>query len=208
MRPDHARSGQGVITRGRGGVRLRRTRKAGGTVDITVKTPALAAVAVVVALAAGGCDRGDACVSPNTAGAHGVSPYNASAPTADWPDEVAGDEALVGDLADGRQLYLGTCAACHGAAGQGLPNQGTDLRGSAFVTDSSDDALQSFLAAGRPASDPNNTSGLPMPPRGGNLSLSDWHLGLIVKFLRTLRPERDGDVLGSAAEAATVEGQR
>ena len=57
---------------------------------------------------------------------------------------------------------------------------------------SSDADLLKFLATGRPIGDPRNASGLPMPPRGGNPSLTDRHLGQIVTYLRTLN-ERSGD---------------
>ena len=111
------------------------------------------------------------------------------------------------DVEDGRQLYLGSCAACHGTGGQGMPNQGPDLRGSAFVAQSTDDQLLAFLAGGRPTGDPQNKSGLPMPPRGGNPSLSDRHLGQIVKHLRTVAGDEDAAQLGSAAESGDVEGR-
>jgi disulfide bond formation protein DsbB len=136
----------------------------------------------LAAAAAGGCgdDAGDAGVSASLAGGRGVSPYLATAADTQWPDDpAAGAE-------DGRQLYLATCAACHGAAGQGLPHQGPDLRGSGFLAQSTDDTLLAFLVSGRPVGDPRNTSGLPMPPRGGNPSLSDRHLGQIVQYLRTV----------------------
>jgi disulfide bond formation protein DsbB len=137
-------------------------------------------VALAVA-AAGGCGdpAGDAGVSPDLTPARGASPYLASATNTQWPDDPTAA------VDDGRQLYLATCAACHGAAGQGLPHQGPDLRASRFLAQASDDALLAFLVSGRPVGDPSNTSGLPMPPRGGNPSLSDRHLGQIVQFLRT-----------------------
>jgi disulfide bond formation protein DsbB len=149
----------------------------------------------------------EAAVSHNPGGERGVSPYTATASVAEWPGEAGDDGAAAADLDDGRQLYLATCAACHGAGGQGLPNQGPDLRGSAFVGDSSDDALHSFLASGRPAGDSKNRSGLPMPPRGGNPSLSDRHLQLIIKFLRTMKSGQNGDTLGSAAEQSVPAGR-
>ena len=172
----------------------------------------LAAGAVLAALAmAAGCDGAadgsgaDADGPRNVAAARGVPPDVATATTVDWPEEAAGGDALAADLEDGRQLYLGSCAACHGTGGQGLPNQGPDLRGSAFVADASDETLRGFLAAGRPVGDPKNTSGLPMPPRGGNPSLSDRHLGLIVTYLRSIEPRQDAHVIGLAAEQGDSE---
>src|SRR5437763_1758440 len=36
----------------------------------------------------------------------------------------------------GQMLYGNTCLACHGTRGQGMPNQGVDLRTSKFIADS------------------------------------------------------------------------
>lgn len=168
---------------------------------------ALLAAGVAAVLACGGCDGGDAAVSRNPVRDRGVPPDHAQAPVGDWPGEAAGGDELAMDVEDGRQLYLGSCAACHGTGGQGMPNQGPDLRGSAFVAGSTDHQLQAFLAAGRSAADPQNKSGLPMPPRGGNPSLSDRHLGQIAKYLRTVTAHEDEAQLGSAAELSDVEGR-
>ena len=126
---------------------------------------------------------------------------------ADGPGDVSGGDDLAMDVDDGRQLYLGSCAACHGTGGQGMPNQGPDLRGSAFVAGSTDDQLLTFLAKGRPSGDPQNKSGLPMPPRGGNPSLGDRHLGQIVRYLRTVTPHENVAQSGLVNESNLVEGR-
>jgi disulfide bond formation protein DsbB len=43
-----------------------------------------------------------------------------------------------------------------------------------------------FLTKGRPASDSLNTTGVDMPPRGGNPALTDQDLADIVAYVRTL----------------------
>ena len=43
------------------------------------------------------------------------------------------------------------------------------------------------IQVGRPAGDPLNDTGVDMPPRGGNPSLSDEDLAHIVAYLRTLQ---------------------
>ena len=167
----------------------------------------LAAVLAAV-LAGGGCDGvGDAAVSRDPVGSHGVTPDLAAASFGDWTADAVGAGDLAIDVDDGRQMYLGSCAACHGTGGQGMPNQGPDLRGSAFVGGSTDDQLLAFLAGGRPAGDPQNKSGLPMPPRGGNPSLSDRHLGQIVKYLRTVTPHENVAQTGLVNESNLVEGR-
>ena len=159
-------------------------------------------------LAGGGCDGGgEVAVSRNLAGAHGVPPDVAAASVGGWASDATGAGDLGMEVDDGRQLYLGSCAACHGTGGQGMPNQGPDLRSSALVAGSTDGELLAFLAAGRPAGDPQNKSGLPMPPRGGNPSLSNRHLGQIVKYLRTVTAHEDAAQLGWAPELDDVEGR-
>jgi disulfide bond formation protein DsbB len=165
------------------------------------------AAAGVAALLAGGCDGGgDAAVSRNSAAVR-AGPPDFAAPVADGPGDAGGAGDLAMDVEDGRELYAGSCAACHGTGGQGLPNQGPDLRGSEFVAGSTDDQLLAFLASGRPAGDPRNKSGLPMPPRGGNPSLTDRHLGQIVKYLRVVTAADDVAQFGSAAELSDGEGR-
>lgn len=198
----------------RGEENFARGRGRGDIVDMDVLNcvwgkRALLAAGVAALIAAGGCDDGggDSAGSGGLAHPRDMSPDVAAAPIADWPGDSASAGDLAMDVEDGRQLYLGSCAACHGAAGQGMPNQGPDLRGSAFVARSSDEQLLTFLAGGRPVGDPLNTSGLPMPPRGGNPSLSDRHLGQIVKYIRTVTAHEDAAQLGSATELGDVEGR-
>ena len=89
----------------------------------------------------------------------------------------------------GQMLYGNTCLACHGTRGQGMPNQGVNLRISKFIAQSTDDQLLSFLRKGREPKDPTTLVGRLMPPRGGNGSLDDTGLGDIVAYLRQLQAE-------------------
>lgn len=93
-------------------------------------------------------------------------------------------QAAGGDAAKGRELFVQNCARCHGPAGQGA------LQTSAFVADRSDAELIAFLQIGRPANDPFNTTGVAMPPRGGNPALTDEQLADIVAYIRSLQRER------------------
>ncbi|WP_448601203.1 hypothetical protein [Thermoflexus hugenholtzii] len=45
-----------------------------------------------------------------------------------------------------------------------------------------------FIKKGRPATDPANTTGVDMPPKGGNPALTDQDLADIIAFLRTFNP--------------------
>lgn len=88
--------------------------------------------------------------------------------------------------AAGRKVFLGTCATCHGKDARGLPKQGRDLHASPFVAEKTDEELVAFVKTGRRVSDPLNTSGVDMPPRGGDPALTDADLARVVAYLRTL----------------------
>ena len=91
-----------------------------------------------------------------------------------------------GDAAHGQELFTGTCSSCHGPDAKGLPGLGKDLTTSEFVKGKTDVELVEFFKTGRPSSDPLNTTGIDMPPRGGNPVLSDDDLVDIVAFVRTV----------------------
>jgi len=89
-------------------------------------------------------------------------------------------------IADGQTVYSSLCVACHGADARGLPNLGKDLVASEFVHSLTDDELLDFIKTGRPIWDPANTSGIDMPPKGGNPALSDEQILHIIAYLRSL----------------------
>jgi disulfide bond formation protein DsbB len=93
----------------------------------------------------------------------------------------------VGDAASGAEAFAGTCASCHGPDAKGLPSLGKDLTTSEFAMGLSDAELVAFIKTGRPIGDPLNTTGVDMPPKGGNPALTDQDLADIVAYLRTLQ---------------------
>lgn len=99
-----------------------------------------------------------------------------------------------GATAAGEQLYLEACAACHGQHGEGIANLGNTLVDSTFVQDSTDAEVLAFIRTGRDVTDPENQSGLAMPPSGGRPDLSDAELLVIVHFLRSEAFVGDGEV--------------
>jgi hypothetical protein len=70
-----------------------------------------------------------------------------------------------------------------------MPHQGPDLRTSVFVARQTDEQLAAFIRAGRSPSDPQSVMRLYMPPLGGNFSLKERDLAVIVGYLRTLQSE-------------------
>ncbi len=91
-----------------------------------------------------------------------------------------------GDAVVGEALFASTCTACHGPDAMGIENLGKKLADSEFVRSMTDEELVRFIQGGRPADDPDNMTGVAMPPQGGNPALSDDDLLDIVTYLRTL----------------------
>ena len=89
-------------------------------------------------------------------------------------------------VAAGQKVFLTTCATCHGKDAHGLPKQGKDLHASPFVGERSDEDMVAFVKVGRRVGDPLNTTGVDMPPKGGNPALNDADLANVVAYLRTL----------------------
>jgi disulfide bond formation protein DsbB len=91
-----------------------------------------------------------------------------------------------GDVAAGQEAFNASCASCHGKDGLN-PTVGKDLIASTFVTDTSDADLVTFIETGRGTDDPANTTGVAMPAKGGNPSLSAEDLQGIVAYLKSLQ---------------------
>ncbi len=98
--------------------------------------------------------------------------------------------ALKGNPEKGKELFAGTCASCHGPDAKGLPGLGKDMTTSEFVRKQTDTQLLEFIKKGRPATDPANTTGVDMPPKGGNPALTDQDLADIIAFIRTFNPHQ------------------
>ena len=109
------------------------------------------------------------------------------------PAEVEAEDAveeivyeMSGDAAHGEELFASTCSACHGPGGIGIEGLGKDMTQSEFIANQTDTDLITFIKVGRTTSDPLNTTGIDMPPKGGNPSLSEDDLNDIVTYIRTI----------------------
>ncbi|MGI9584706.1 MAG: c-type cytochrome [Acidimicrobiia bacterium] len=118
----------------------------------------IAAFALILAACGGGSDSGS---SDTTAPAAGGS----------------------GDPIAGATVYAGTCSACHGTDLKGIDGLGKQLAPSDFVAERTEDELVAFILVGRPAGDPDNTTGVDMAPKGGNPSLSDSDIHDVSAYL-------------------------
>ena len=119
-----------------------------------------------------------------------VSAAPAAAPTAAQPD-----------AAHGEKLFGASCAACHGAAGQGVDGIAPPVAGTDWLQQRSDAEVVAFLQVGRAPGDADSVMGRAMPARGGNVALTDGDLADIVAFMRSLEA---GDVNAATAAPATV----
>ncbi len=95
-------------------------------------------------------------------------------------------EGPKGDPTVGQTKFSGTCSACHGPDAKGIAGLGKDLTTSTFVKGQSDHDLAAFVTKGRDPGDPLNTTGVAMPPKGGNPALNEQDLYDIVAYVRTL----------------------
>ncbi|RMG64381.1 MAG: cytochrome c [Calditrichaeota bacterium] len=91
-----------------------------------------------------------------------------------------------GDPVRGKELYTQSCSACHGPDAKGIPGLGKDLTTSQFAMNLSDAELLDYIKKGRSTDDPLNTTGVAMPPKGGNPSLTDKDIMDIIAYIRTL----------------------
>lgn len=98
--------------------------------------------------------------------------------------EVA--QAFTGDPTAGQELFTGTCSACHGPTGEGVVGLGKNMTTSEFIAGKTDTELVDFIKVGRDPSDPLNTTGVAMPPKGGNPALDEEDLFDIVAYIRTI----------------------
>ena len=108
----------------------------------------------------------------------------AAQPAAAAPAEVAA--APAGDAANGGKIYSTACVACHGPDAKGVTGLGKDLTTSEWVGQQSDSQLVEFIKKGRDAGDALNTTGVAMPPKGGNPAMSEQEIADIVAYIRSI----------------------
>jgi mono/diheme cytochrome c family protein len=135
----------------------------------------VALLVVVVALGLVACGGAPATPAPVGGSGSGAAPAKSESTS-----------AMKGDSEKGKQAFT-TCSACHGPEGKGIQGLGKDFTASEFVKGQTDDELVAFIKVGRDPSDPLNTTGVAMPPKGGNPALNDQDLYDLVAFIRTLQ---------------------
>ncbi len=119
-----------------------------------------------------------------------VSACGGSAEVVENPDPVGKTEIVAvtdGNADAGEALFAKSCAACHGANADGVAGLGPNLHNNAFIGGIDDAALANFIATGRAMNAPDNTTGIAMPPKGGNPALTANDLADIAAYLRSLQ---------------------
>jgi mono/diheme cytochrome c family protein len=120
------------------------------------------------------------------------------------PPPAPAPAAQSGDAVKGQALWMATCRSCHGPGGEGMPGQGKDIRASEFIAGKSDKDLVAFIKVGRMPFDKLNTTGIQMPPKGGNPLLTDADLVNIVAYVRTIvKPAAEAEPEKPAESPAT-----
>ncbi len=92
-----------------------------------------------------------------------------------------------GDPVAGASTYRAVCSSCHGADLQGVDDLGTALLPSAFITERTEVEIAEYTRVGREADDPENETGVLMPPSGGAPWLSDQDLTNVAAYLKRLQ---------------------
>ena len=93
----------------------------------------------------------------------------------------------LGDPDAGKEQYDMLCIACHGPGGEGIEGLGMPFTTSDFLREKNDEEMVEFITVGRSMSDPLNTTGVDMPPKGGNPALSEEQILDIIAYVRTLQ---------------------
>lgn len=106
--------------------------------------------------------------------------------TASQPAEEAAPVST-GDPAAGKEQFDMVCFACHGPGGEGIEGLGKPFTTSEFLREKSDAEMVEFIKVGRPSGDPLNTTGIDMPPKGGNPALTEEQILDIIAYVRTLQ---------------------
>lgn len=121
-------------------------------------------------------------------GGGGDEPTPAPAATeAAAPAQQEAAAAMQGDPVAGEATYSQICIACHGPGGTGVQGLGKPLTTSEFVAGLSDSDFHDFIVRGRDVSDPANTTGVAMPPKGGNPALKDQDIYNVIAYVRQIQ---------------------
>ncbi len=116
----------------------------------------------------------------------GSSSPASTAPTATTVPAPPAGPSNAEMIATGKKEFS-SCAGCHAADATGVTGLGKSLVGTDFIDKISDEDLAALIKNGRSISDPANTTGIDMPPKGGNPALNDEKIDALVAYIRSLQ---------------------
>jgi len=96
------------------------------------------------------------------------------------PASKAAAAAAAAKALSGREVYSQTCVACHGKNGKGTVPGAPDFTRSKGVLSQSDETLFSHIKLGFKSPG----SAMAMPPKGGNMSLTDSDIKSVVEYMQ------------------------
>ena len=103
------------------------------------------------------------------------------------PTAIPVPTATPTSLQNGASLYSQGCASCHGVNGIGAEGLGTALANSPQISVLSESEMFAVIRDGRAADDPNNRTGIAMPPLGGQQDLTDEQIVDIILYIQSLQ---------------------
>ncbi|MCB0077530.1 MAG: cytochrome c [Anaerolineales bacterium] len=133
-----------------------------------------------------GCGNNRATPTALPVATHSAAPR----PTATRLDEVAPPSVTPltdPTLSAAAASYNRSCLACHGEAGAGVLGMGRPLSNNEVLQAMSDAEIAVLIREGRDGSHPDNISGVAMPARGGDPSLTDVQIAELVAYIRALQ---------------------
>jgi len=90
--------------------------------------------------------------------------------------------SCAGSAADGENIFLQQCAACHGRKGEGMQYVAPPLKGSAFVTSASLEDIKQVVQAGRSGADKKHPAFPAVMPPFPNLS--DEEVNAVAEYVK------------------------
>tara|TARA_B100001964_G_C14238732_1_gene603845 strand:- start:545 stop:997 length:453 start_codon:yes stop_codon:yes gene_type:complete len=147
---------------------------------IKLFTKTLLVFSLLLLTACGGADNNE---KSNTDNDDGVTSKNISNQSS---DEIS-QKSIEDQLVDGEVDFMGYCSSCHGMDAKGLDGLGKDLIGGTFIKDQDNAELLQFIKKGRSSGDKENTTGIDMPPKGGNPALTDENILSIIVYLKSIQ---------------------
>lgn len=117
-----------------------------------------------------------------------IAVLGAACSTSSTTTSIAPEDLVPGDVARGADVYKATCVTCHRSDAQGIDGLGKPLVDNAFIASTPEDELAAFIKVGRTRDDPDNMTGIAMPPSGGNRGLNAQELLDVSAYLKSLNP--------------------